>query len=45
MDRPEHNILNTEIIEKEMAKIATTTITVPEKSDGRIHQPEVAHQE
>ena len=44
-DRPERNILNTEITEKEMAKIATTIITVPEKLNGRVHQPEAAHQE
>lgn len=44
-DRPEHYILNTEITEKEMAKIATTIITVPEKSGSRVHQPKVAHQE
>lgn len=36
-NRPEYNILNTEITEKEMAKIPTTIITVPEKSDGRFH--------
>lgn len=44
-DRLQRNILNTEITEKEMAKIATTIITVPEKLDSRSHQPGVAHQE
>lgn len=44
-DRPERNILNTAITEKEMAKIATTIITVPEKSGSRVYPPKVAHQE
>lgn len=36
MDRPECNILNTEITEKEMPEIATTIITVPEKLGSRV---------
>lgn len=37
MERRDQKItLNTEITEKEMAKIATTIITVPEKSVGRV---------
>lgn len=44
-ERLQRNILNTEITEKEMAKIAPTIITVPEKLDSRGRQPGVAHQE
>lgn len=35
--RPECNILNTEITEKEMAKIPAPIITIPKKSDSRFH--------